>query len=357
MERHRDNIGVLRLVFASLVIIGHAPELIDGDRHREVLTMIFHTLSFGELAVDAFFLISGYLITMSWLKSNLLSEYLKRRLLRIYPAFIVAYIVSVFILGPFVGAAPWRWIGETAFRLVALQSPKIYSGQLAGLHYPDLNGSMWTIAYEVRCYLLVAALGLTGLLRRRWLILAITALGVLSLIAATFHIVRAPLDALSSHQRLNQLIGAPSYNIRLVTTFLVGVCFYLFSDNLFRWIDGRTALLAAIVAGALLFRDSHFAEAGLITVGAISLFWIALKSNLGPLQAVNDRWDISYGVYLYGWPISTAILWFDRGVSPLILAASTLPLAYLAGAASWWGVEKWTKAVAKSHQPTAKTEP
>jgi peptidoglycan/LPS O-acetylase OafA/YrhL len=352
MAPPRGNIGVLRLIFASLVIIGHAPEQIDGDRHREPLTTIFHTVSLGQLSVDAFFLISGYLITMSWMRTKSLKLYLQKRALRIYPAFIVAYLISVFALGPLVGASPWRWIGETVFRLVALQSPLIYPGQLAGLHYPDLNGSMWTIAYEFRGYLLVAALGLTGLLHRRWLILCVTAIGVAALIASSFDIVRSPIDAISSHQRLNQLIGAPLSNIELMTTFLVGICFYLFKIEALRWLDARFALLAGLLTAALLFRDPHLAQAALITLGAAPLFWIGLKANLGWLQTINDRWDISYGVYLYGWPIATAIRWFDRSISPWSLAAATLTLAVLAGAASWWGVERWTKDVKRLETKT-----
>jgi peptidoglycan/LPS O-acetylase OafA/YrhL len=284
---------------------------------------------------------------MSWMRTNSLNHYMKNRILRIYPAFILAYLLSVFVLGPLVGAAPWRWMAETIFRLIALQSPKIYPGQLSGLHYPDLNGSMWTIAYEFRCYLLVAAFGITGLLRRRWLILSMTAFGVLTLIAVTFPTIRAPIDTLGSHQRLNQIIGVPWYNIRLITTFLVGVCFYLFREELFQWLDARAALLAGACALAFLFRDPHLAEAGLITVGAACLFWVALKADIGLLRAVNNRWDVSYGVYLYGWPIATAIRWFDRGVPPWMLAAGSLLLAYLAGAASWWGVEKWAKAFSR----------
>jgi len=352
VENHRGNIGVLRLIFASLVIIGHAPEQIDGDRHREPLTLIFHTVSLGQLSVDAFFLISGYLITMSWIQTKSLKLYLQKRARRIYPAFIVAYLLSIFALGPLVGAAPWRWIGETVFRLVALQSPLIYPGQLPGLHYPDLNGSMWTIAYEFRCYLLVALLGITGLLYRRWLVLSVTAIGIMVLIAATFHTIKAPIDSISSHQRLNQIIGTPLNNISLNTTFLVGVCFYLFKDEALLWIDSRVALFAAFMTATLLLGNVHLAEAALITLGSVSLFWVGLKANLGWLQTVNDRWDISYGVYLYGWPIATAIRWFDRSVSPWTLASVTLAIALLAGAASWWSLERWTKNVKR---PRART--
>jgi peptidoglycan/LPS O-acetylase OafA/YrhL len=73
------------------------------------------------------------------------------------------------------------------------------------------------------------------------------------------------------------------------------------------------------------------------------VFWLALKAELGPLQRINDRWDISYGTYLYGWPAAITILYFDRAISPWALAALALPAAMMLGALSWWGVEKPVK--------------
>lgn len=348
MDRHKDNIGFLRLLFASLVIISHSQEQIYGNRSHELLTRIFHTVSLGDLAVDAFFLISGYLITMSWMNTKSINKYLSRRIRRIYPAFILSYLLCVFALGPFVGADPSRRISVIVYHLVTLQTPETYPGQLGGLPSPELNGPMWTIAYEFRCYLLVVALGITGLINRRWFMLVFTAIGVGAMIGATFHLFGEHLDALDSHQRLNQLIGKLRADIRLTTTFLVGACFYLFRDDVLPRLNYRIALLLGVITIALLFRDPHLAEAVLITLGAACLFWIGFKANIGWLQSINDRWDISYGVYLYGWPIATAIRWLDRSVSPLALAAMTLPLALLAGAASWWGVEKWTKGRSES---------
>src|SRR3982074_3309146 len=89
--RQANNFGFLRLLFATLVILAHSPELVDGNRSREILTRIFGTMPLGEVAVDGFFLISGYLILQSLVNSKSYFEYLSKRVLRIYPGYIVAF--------------------------------------------------------------------------------------------------------------------------------------------------------------------------------------------------------------------------------------------------------------------------
>lgn len=60
IERRPDGFGFVRLLLATLVIVPHTTELIDGNRSRELLTSIFGTLSFGEIAVNGFFVVSGF---------------------------------------------------------------------------------------------------------------------------------------------------------------------------------------------------------------------------------------------------------------------------------------------------------
>src|SRR5205809_6929938 len=88
-----------------MVILAHVPTLLDGDEHREPINMLFHNgLSAGALAVDGFFLISGYLITQSWEAQP--RTYFLKRILRIYPAFALCSLIILFVIAPFVGGEP-----------------------------------------------------------------------------------------------------------------------------------------------------------------------------------------------------------------------------------------------------------
>ena len=99
-QTKQNNFGFLRLFFAIVVIFSHAPEAIDGDRNRELMTRFFGTMSMGDLAVTCFFLISGFLILMSYQHSSSFKNYLKKRVLRIYPGFILAYLFCLLCVIP-----------------------------------------------------------------------------------------------------------------------------------------------------------------------------------------------------------------------------------------------------------------
>lgn len=278
---HNNTFGFLRLLFASFVIFAHTPELHDGNRNQEFLSRIFGTLSLGDFAVDCFFLVSGYLITSSCLNSRSTVDYFSKRIVRIYPGYLVAFILCVLVAVPLGGgtieqsAATWA---KAVAKAVALQMPELGT-VFPGTSYPDLNGSMWTIAYEFRCYVFVGILGLAGLLRpsRVGIIYVLTlALVAAALIfpmehATAFH--SADVEATRTTQEAatlfawNVTIGNLRETIRLTSIFAVGGCYFLLRDRL--RFNRATIAIATIALMACLFSE-RMANPGVAIFGG---FW------------------------------------------------------------------------------------
>ncbi|TWI61505.1 peptidoglycan/LPS O-acetylase OafA/YrhL [Pseudoduganella lurida] len=326
----RNNFNLLRLVLALLVLLSHAAELQDGTRQREPLTRLFHTLSFGELAVDGFFLLSGYLIVQSWDSAPAAWTFLRKRVLRIYPGFLVASLVCVFLVAP-LGSDPVRYFAELSGLKVLLAMAVLHGPILPpvfdGLPYPQVNGAMWTIMREFACYLGVLGMGLAGGIRRRRVWLALTVAALLTHLATRYGL---PI----TWTPLRLLLGDPI--VRLASLFLAGGCFYLYRERCRFTPVG--AVLAGCVLGVAMF-SPRWAELALATCGGYLLFYAAL-TPLPVLAGFNRLPDISYGVYLYGWPVQTLLVWYLPPLSPwhmfLLAGAAVLPLALL----SWYLVEQ-----------------
>ncbi len=346
-ERPANAIGALRLLFASLVIVSHSYAMLDGGDQREPLYRVFHTFSLGAVAVDGFFLISGYLITASFVSSAGLVDYFRKRILRIYPAFIVSSLLCVFVVAPLGGAAikalgAGDWARLT-YRLVMLKSPEV-PGVFAGLPQPALNGSAWTISYEFRCYILAAVFGLMGLYKRPRAFVALTLAVLLADIALAW-----PEQSVSAPGWFEAALGDPSQDARLLGAFMTGACFWLYRKPL--PLKGAfAAVAAALLCGLLASR--HFAQPALVLLGGYALFWVSFKARWKPLLTINSRQDISYGTYLYAWPIGILLVWFWRTIpAPALILLTTIG-AMILGAASWYAVEK----PALRWKPTAKRQ-
>lgn len=326
----KNNFGLLRLVFAVLVIVSHSYELIDGNRAREPLTLIFGTYSVAEIAVAGFFIVSGYLIAQSYTASMSVPAYLSKRVLRIYPAYIAASLCCIVLVGPLGGAdlaalSIDNW-ATVIFRILTLQTPKL-PNVFAGQHYPSLDGSMWTIAYEFRCYLLLPILGYCALLRGK-IILPLASILWIGAMVSTIYWPTA---------RFGPLVGSVGETLRLTALFLTGALFFLYRHRIVY--ANEFAAFAALGLVIAMF-DHWLAGPALAAFGGYLVFWFAFLPNTPRLNAINSTLDLSYGIYLYAWPLQMLLIRHVPGILPvtLILLAtlgSTL-LAYF----SWTFIEQ-----------------
>ncbi len=316
-----------------MVLLAHAPEITDGNRSREIFTRLTHSpLSFGDMAVDGFFLLSGYLILRSWLMAPSPFDYLQKRVLRIYPGFLVASVLSIFFVGLLAPGVPhfFRALHPLSLfgYLLTLRIP-ILPPVLPGQAFAQVNISLWTIPYEFRCYVLVLLFGLCGIFRRTGFLVLATLLCM-----AVWSV-----PALSSHLRWTKFLGLtgdPQLDFRLTSLFLVGGCFYLLRERIrFTRLAGLIALL--VIVCTLVFLPSLF-EQSLALFGGYLLFYSA-KLPSRWLSWMRRFPDISYGVYLYGWPVQALWVWYRHG-SPWVTFVVSVVACYALGFLSWHFLER-----------------
>ncbi len=166
-----NNFDFLRFFAAALVLFAHCYPLV-GRKMDEPLTVLTGYEKGGGIAVGIFFVISGYLITASYLNSRSPVSFLTKRALRILPALTVAVLLSAFVIGPMVtswrldnyltSAKTWEYL-KNILLITEYELPGVFNQNV----YPDVvNGSLWTLPLEVMMYMGVLALGLVGFLRR-----------------------------------------------------------------------------------------------------------------------------------------------------------------------------------------------
>ncbi len=345
-----NNIDFLRFFLASLVIFSHSYSLTLGSNDREPFSIATRgQRTGGELAVDGFFILSGFLIARSWISSRGPADYLRRRALRIYPGFLAAVAFSTLCAGPLLQGEPsayWRAFSWREFAIMSLN---------LDFYTPPsdvpVNGSLWSIRYEFLCYLAVAALGLVGLLSRR-IVLVLGWLACLGLLAGQIY-----LGWQIPGSRLSWLYCYPGFWPRVMADFLSGVLFYSYRDRIvLTWpllIGAALGLLATGVA----FPSMRALPLAVPLLGGYLLFFAAYMP-MGRLQHFAARGDFSYGLYLYAFPIQLILTRrVFRDLTPIALFLLAWAITGLFAVLSWRLIERpFMRLKGSSRPPEARPE-
>lgn len=341
-DSRRNNFDFLRFLLASLVLLYHCFALLPwGVPGRGGAAERAATLAGGG-SVDFFFVISGFLVTMSRQRSPGIWPFLRKRAGRIYPGFFLASAACALLAGPLgadSAALYWHHFRFLKFALYLFLLPADVVGPdmahvFTRLPYAGvMDGSFWTLRYEFEMYLLTAALGSVGLLRRgraAWVGALFVLVYSLYAVSQVTHLAPVPATEIP-------WAGNPSAWLRLSACFLSGMAFYLYRDR----IPASPALLglSLLVLPAAASRDGWF-SAALPLFGSYALFSLAFHPRVS-LQNFARWGDFSYGMYLYAFPIQQLlILYFGASLTPALLFASAFPLTLGCAAVSWHLVER-----------------
>lgn len=322
-DPRRNSLNALRLVLATLVIVSHSWPIGGYGQDPGM-----GDLSLGEWAVAGFFAVSGYLITLSRVRSRSLMDYLWRRVLRIYPAFLVVLLVVAFVFAPIgaaIGNGAWEPLVSVTYvlRNLGLRITQMgIPGTLDQAPYPDVwNGSLWTLWYEFLCYVVLGLL-LTAL-PSRFVPRAAVAASILLPLAVV----------------LVTVLGTPSLALLNAVTlggyFAAGSMLYCYRDRVPS--HPALAVLAATVIVVTAATGTFRVFAGVPV--AYLMMWLGVVLPLSKVGAVND---ISYGMYVYAFPVQQmlALLLVGMAVPAPVFVLLAIILTVPFAAASWFLVER-----------------
>lgn len=330
----QNSFGFLRLILASVVVFSHSYFFVSPT-YEPLASMSSDTATFGTLAVSIFFTVSGFLITRSYVMGSSLLHFLRNRFLRIYPAFWICLLMTIFVFAPIASYITTNNFSLTNqnFSFSHLSyfinnfSLKIHQHTISnGPTVLVSNNSLWTLYYEGLCYVGIAVLGYLGILtKRRYVITTILILltGLLCIghFFPQFHVL--PLFA-----------PWKMTLFRVSSCFFAGATLYLYADKI-QYSPKIAIIMALLYCVTIPMGITEITD-------SLLLSYPVLLAGFSPMFAWTDKYgDFSYGTYLYAFPVQTLLHHgniHSYGVFPFFLLS--LGITLVIAIASYHWVEK-----------------
>lgn len=333
LDPRSNSLNLIRLVLAAIVLFAHSYFILGLPPESHFMLGGQHL---GVWAVAGFFAISGYLITASRQRTRF-ADFLLLRIGRIMPAFVVVLLVTAVILGPIAhivnhgtltgylrtATTPMNYIFHNLFLEVRSYS---IGDTLAAVPYPNVwNGSLWTLYYEFLCYLFVGVLLIwSGARFRVWPTAVAFAASVLLYIRIDLALTFV------DHNPSFQLFAM------LLPYFLGGALVRQLMPYFgLHWLPGASSLVVLIIGIEI---GPTWTGQLLSPLFAYGLLWV---STVLPQPQWIAQNDISYGLYVYAFPIQQLLVVFGlSSLGPFTFSLLALGFSAALASASWFLIEQ-----------------
>jgi peptidoglycan/LPS O-acetylase OafA/YrhL len=328
LRGHPSGFDYMRIGLSTSVLLWHSYQISYGTAAAVQVwrTPVGIVL---QVILPMFFSLSGFLVFGSLERSRDIRKFLALRAIRIYPALCVEVVACAVILGPIVTSLTWpEYFASRDFFTYFVNMFGWIHYLLPGVFtYNPLprivNTSLWTVPYELECYIVLPALVLLGFLRSRQLSLAMFAASTIIVAIMLYRSGESGIPAGGVHGRI------------LLLCFLAGTLAYRFRDLL--PYSGPMSLASALV-GIVLLRSEYGVFAAPVFVAYATVY----LGMLNPTRTVVvDSGDYSYGIYLYAAPIQQTVAWGLGAANNWALnVLIALPATVIFALFSWHFVEK-----------------
>ncbi len=320
LKKGNNNFDFIRFVAAMMVIFGHAFALHPSNGLIDPLTTLIGFSFSGGIAVCIFFFISGMLITASYHNSNSPMHFIIMRFFRIWPALFICTLLTVFAAGPIVSVIgqkayfnspdTWMYLISNSVLKMKYNLPGVFDHNLI----PNtVNGSLWTLPLEIKCYIGILLIGLVGLIRNKiWIVAVILALFASYIVFPAF---------------LLKLAGSEG-GLLFCAFFGVGVLFFYFRKYII--LDYRILCLLFVLWLALRFTPLY--QIGFFIFLVYSVLMAASSKTV---RKINLYGDYSYGIYIYGYLTQQITAFYLPGMSSYLSMLITMPASLVLGFLSW----------------------
>lgn len=318
----------MRLLLATAVLFWHSFVVVYGQSAGQA----YHASAYGaflRLILPMFFALSGFLVASSLERTRSLPIFLAFRTLRILPALAVEVTLSALIIGPLVTTASLtQYVSSPLFLAyfanVVGHVQYFLPGVFTDSPFPVVNASLWTVPYELECYIaLLIVHGLTITRRPVWMAAVTVALSL-------------GLFVFFRKETSTELAIDPVPGRMLIVCFLAGVSLHV--GRAFIPDSSRLCVACGIAAVALLsLPGGQFLAA--LPVAYLTV-WLGLRNPIRIGSLLSG--DYSYGLYLYGFVIQQCLLYYFRDTigSMMGIFVSSLLVTSLFAAFSWHVVER-----------------
>jgi len=340
---HQNNFNLIRMVAASLVLVSHSFPL-SGlvEPLREDLGV-----TWGSIAVDIFFVTSGYLVTASILRGGNVKNFLLSRMLRIFPGLIVAIFLTTLICSVWFTSLTftefwkqwqtWRYLLKNSLLLLPQGLQWTLPSTLMGVPWDKgdggaVNGSIWTLPVEIKMYLgLLAGYVACQFVAKKSTHKSLNVIGVFRTVCIAASVALLGTDIYFSVHGNHDLL------VHMAAMFFVGGTLYVLAIDFKRtWGIAFVALIAVLMA--TLGGVTWFLPIYTLCLPCIVLSMAYAPTSL--LRGYNRLGDYSYGMYIYAFPVQQWSAYLIKDIEPWQMMLVCFPCVIVLAVLSWNLIEK-----------------